>query len=201
METTGRPLFCALTLVEARAEEFSVQRKEVTIVSMNYLQEILTRLSERGVRFIICGGVAVVLQGVERMTLDLDLSLDMQPDNLSLFLDTLRELHMTPRAPVPAETILDGELRQLLVREKDAVVFSFLDPDNPYKQVDVMLTDAGDYGRLVHEAETVRIGGFPVRVVSREGLIRMKEAMEQPREKDLMDIRALRKMVEEDRDA
>lgn len=165
---------------------------------MNYLQDILTRLSAKGVRFIICGGVAVVLQGVERMTLDLDLSLDMEADNLSLFLDALRELHMSPRAPVPPETILDGDLRRLLVREKDAVVFSFLDPDNPYKQIDVMLTDAGDYDRLVHEADTVRIGGFPVKVLSRDGLIRMKEALDEPREKDLMDIRALRKMASEE---
>lgn len=38
----------------------------------NHLKDILKELTERGVQFVICGGVALVLHGVERMTLDLD---------------------------------------------------------------------------------------------------------------------------------
>lgn len=162
----------------------------------NHLQDILVRLSEKGVRFIICGGVAVVLHGVERMTLDLDLSLDMTPGNMASFLDVLNEMHLTPRAPVPPETLLDAGLRDFLVREKNAKVFTFLDSNNPYRQVDVILTEEGSYSRLLTESDIIRIGGFPVRVISKKGLIRMKESLETPREKDLQDVRALRKMAE-----
>ena len=44
----------------------------------NYLREILENLVEQDVKFIICGGVAAVLHGVERMTIDLDISLDLE---------------------------------------------------------------------------------------------------------------------------
>jgi intracellular sulfur oxidation DsrE/DsrF family protein len=37
----------------------------------NHLKDILTALAKKGVRFVVCGGVAVALHGVERMTLDL----------------------------------------------------------------------------------------------------------------------------------
>lgn len=40
----------------------------------NHLKELLLALAHANVRFIVCGGVAVVLHGVERMTLDLDVS-------------------------------------------------------------------------------------------------------------------------------
>ncbi|MBW7858617.1 MAG: nucleotidyl transferase AbiEii/AbiGii toxin family protein [Leptonema sp. (in: Bacteria)] len=164
---------------------------------VNHLEEILGQLSDRGVRFIICGGVAVVLQGVERMTMDLDLSLDMEKENVTKFLEALRELNLTPRAPVPAETILDPELRDFIVKEKNAVVFSFIDNDNPYRQVDVMLIQEGNYNRLLEESETIELAGRPIRIMSREGLIRMKKELKNPREKDLHDIRQLKKLVEE----
>lgn len=164
----------------------------------SHLTEILLALSQRGVRYIICGGVAVVMQGVPRMTMDLDLSVDMEPDNLSLLIEALKELNLAPRAPVPAETLMDEELRQFIVREKNAVVFTFIDVNNPYRQVDVMLTGEADYKRLLHESDIVQIGGYPVRIASKKGLIRMKEGLPQPREKDLHDIRELRKLASSD---
>lgn len=159
-----------------------------------HLTEVIIALSKHHVRFIICGGWAVVMQGVRRMTMDLDLSVDMDPDNLRRFLEALKELNLTPRAPIPAESILDEKLRQFIVREKNAAVFSFVDSNNPYRQVDVMLTDEGAYDRLILESEVVRIGGYPVRIVSKKGLIHMKEQLRHVREKDLQDIRELRRL-------
>lgn len=39
----------------------------------NYLLKIITSLVEKDVDFVICGGVACVLQGCERTTFDIDL--------------------------------------------------------------------------------------------------------------------------------
>ena len=39
-----------------------------------YLIEIISTLLNEGVAFIICGGMAAVYHGVERMTMDLDIS-------------------------------------------------------------------------------------------------------------------------------
>ena len=38
----------------------------------NHLKEIITTLADNEVEFIICGGVALALHGVERMTMDID---------------------------------------------------------------------------------------------------------------------------------
>lgn len=40
----------------------------------NHLKEIIYRLADRGIDFIIGGGVAAVLHGVERVTMDLDIA-------------------------------------------------------------------------------------------------------------------------------
>ncbi len=44
---------------------------------VNHLELILSELKMQNVRFIVCGGVAAVLHGVERMTMDIDISLDL----------------------------------------------------------------------------------------------------------------------------
>jgi hypothetical protein len=158
------------------------------------LIEVIAALLKRNVRFIICGGWAVVLHGVRRMTVDLDLSLDMDSGNLRCFLDAMQDLRLTPAVPVPPEFLLDDKMRQFMVSEKNAAVFSFIDPDNPYRQVDVMLTEEGSYDRLYPDSVPVEIGGYTVRIASVNGLIHMKELLEHPRQKDLQDILDLRKL-------
>ena len=68
----------------------------------NYLKEIIATLNDNSVDYIICGGVALVLHGVERMTMDLDLSVGMDEGNLKRFLQSMKKLGLTPRAPVPS---------------------------------------------------------------------------------------------------
>ncbi|MCP9456741.1 MAG: hypothetical protein NNA18_11625 [Nitrospira sp.] len=46
------------------------------------------------------GGIAVNLHGYARLTIDLDLLLDLSRDNLALVVRALNELGYVPRAPV-----------------------------------------------------------------------------------------------------
>lgn len=161
----------------------------------NYLKDILSSLVEHKVDFIVCGGVALVLHGVERMTLDLDLSVGMEHDNLRRFLDSMKKLDLVPRAPVPAESILDPEKRKMMVDEKNALVFTFIDRKNPYRQVDVFITDHFSYDRLRDHVESVHIGDVMINLVSKEKLLEMKKAVQPQRDKDLFDIRVLEKII------
>jgi hypothetical protein len=52
----------------------------------NHINEILFALTDAEVEFIVGGGVAAVLHGVEPVTLDIDLALDMEPANVEKFL-------------------------------------------------------------------------------------------------------------------
>ena len=105
----------------------------------NYLREILENLVEQDVKFIICGGVAAVLHGVERMTIDLDISLDLEYTHLEKFLFFIKKMNFVPRVAIPANSILDPLKRKMMVEEKNALVFTFIDPDKPYRQIDIFL--------------------------------------------------------------
>ncbi|TAL30415.1 MAG: hypothetical protein EPN93_20075 [Spirochaetes bacterium] len=160
----------------------------------NHLHEILTALVGRHVRFIVCGGVALVLHGIERMTLDIDLSVDFERDNLKRFLEVMTELNLVPRVPVPAETLLDEEKRAIMIEQKHALVFTFLDTGNPYRQVDVFLTEKNRFENLIDDTVEADIGGAVIKVVSVGKLIEMKESVNPPRDKDAFDIDALKKL-------
>ncbi|HOD16918.1 MAG TPA: hypothetical protein PK307_13880 [Spirochaetota bacterium] len=157
----------------------------------NHLREIIETLAEGGVDFLVCGGVALVIHGVERMTLDLDLSVGMERDNLVRFLHVMKKLGLVPRVPVPADSLLDPDKRREMVSEKNALVFPFFDPKNPYRQVDIFIADSFSHDMLKNHVETMKIGNTEVRLLTKEKLLDMKKAIKPPRDKDLFDIKAL----------
>ena len=75
----------------------------------NHINEILFALTDAGVEFVVGGGVAAVLHGVERVTLDIDLALDMDPANVEKFLHVMDELGLQARVPVPARDLMSRE--------------------------------------------------------------------------------------------
>jgi hypothetical protein len=162
----------------------------------SHLIEILCTLQDRGVDFVVSGGVAAVLHGVERMTLDLDVAVSLDPHNLRRFLSALDQLSLVPRAPISAETILDAARVEELIREKNALVFSFWNPQEPYRQIDMFLTRENSFDDLVADAHALTIRGRTIRVASRRKLIQMKSRVRPIREKDLSDIKALTKIDE-----
>jgi hypothetical protein len=158
----------------------------------SHLIEILCVLVDKGVQFVVAGGAAVVLHGIRRMTLDLDIAVSPDQTNLRRFISALNQLKFIPRAPVPAETILNRELIEMLIREKNALVFTFWCPGEPSKQIDMFLTRENGFDGLVSDARILSVCGRSVLVASRRKLIEMKSRVEPIREKDLSDIQALK---------
>jgi predicted nucleotidyltransferase len=161
----------------------------------SHLKTILTTLSKNRVKFVVCGGVALVLHGIERVTMDIDISVPMDSENLQGLISTLKELGMTPRAPIPAESLLDPEKRKIMTEEKGALVFTFIDTKNPYKQVDIFLGKDDLYAYLVKDAVAVPIQGTMINIISIEDLINMKKEIKPPRGKDIHDINELQKLL------
>jgi hypothetical protein len=159
-----------------------------------YLVEIIVCLLDFDVAFIICGGMAVVFHGVERMTMDVDISLDMDPGNVKKFLSAVKHLGLIPRVPVPPESLLDEKMVDFFIREKKAIVFTFIDPDYPYRQIDVFLTKDKSYKSLIKHSVKAMVEEKVVDIISIEKLIKMKEEIKPPRDKDVMDIAALKKI-------
>jgi hypothetical protein len=157
----------------------------------SHLIEILCVLADKGVQFVVAGGAAVLLHGIKRMTLDLDIAVSLDQTNLRRFIAVLSQLKFIPRAPVPPETILHRERVEMLIREKNALVFTFWCPGEPYKQIDMFLTHENSFDGLVSDARMLTVRGRTVLVASRQKLIEMKSRVEPIRDQDLSDIQAL----------
>ncbi len=164
---------------------------------VGYLEDMLASLTDRGVRFVVAGGVAAVLHGIERTTMDLDIALELSPGNVRRFKEAVDALGLRPLVPVPVEALSDPEMVRLMVEEKNAIVFMLADPGMPLRKIDVFLTEQLGYESLVKDSIPVDIPGIPLRVVSLERLLALKRAVDPPRDKDLFDIRAIERLLRE----
>lgn len=153
------------------------------------LFSILTSLAEQGVRFLVVGGVAVVLHGHPRFTADLDLVIDLDTSNARRALAVLADKGFRPRAPVSLESFADPEQRRLWIEEKDLVVFSLWSPDAPGTEIDLFVKEPFDFSAAFERAELVTLGHASVPILRLEDLTAMKRAVGRP--KDLADAAAL----------
>lgn len=162
---------------------------------MGYYEEILGALVDADVDFIVGGGVACVLHGVERVTMDVDVAVATDPANFAKFLSVMKTLGLKPRVPIDPMSLLDQCVLDHIIHEKQALVFSFLDPDVPTRQVDVFLRSDLNHQAMSKHVETTELHGKSLKLVSKRKLLDIKLAIDPPRAKDQIDIEFLRKNV------
>ena len=162
---------------------------------MGHYEEILSALVEADVDFIVGGGVACVLHGVERVTMDVDLAVATDPDNFARFLAVMESLGLKPRVPIDPRSLLDKAVLDHIIHEKHALVFSFLDPDQPTRHVDMFLRSDLNHEALADHVETVEFRRKRLKLISKQKLLEIKLAIDPPRQKDQIDIEFLRKYV------
>lgn len=167
---------------------------------MDHLTEILVTLADERVDFIVGGGVAAVLHGVERVTMDLDIAVSWDEQNLRRFIAAMRALRLEPKMPVAPELLLDRQSLDLLRHSKGALVFSFRDPEDPIRLVDVFIKPELAFDVLSPDAVPVSLHGRIIRVVSARRLLAIKQAIAPPRPKDELDISALKAIIERSED-
>ena len=102
------------------------------------LFDLLKELSAADVKYVICGGVACVLHGVERATFDIDLSVSFEKSNLEKILLVARKFGLKPRIPEPVENLLDEIKRKEWYEKKNALVYTFVSDNSPL-QLDIFL--------------------------------------------------------------
>lgn len=154
--------------------------------------DVLSALNERGVPYVVVGGVAVVLHGHARLTVDLDLVVDLAVGPATEAVHALSELGFRPRLPVAADDFADPAIRAEWVERRHLQVFSMYDPANPVREVDLFATYPVPFAELLAGSTVTTLGSTPVRIASIEHLIAMKEAA--GRDRDAADIEALRRL-------
>lgn len=159
------------------------------------LEAIVRVLNDADVKYLIVGGLAVVAHGYGRVTFDVDLVVQLQPQNVRHAMKALESLAYRPLVPVSAEDFADPAIRQSWIRDKGQVVFQLHSDRHLETRIDLFVTEPFDFeDEYAHALRGEILPGLEVRFVSIETLIRMKEAA--GREKDREDVRQLRKLME-----
>ena len=154
------------------------------------LAGLVVDLASARVQFVVCGGVACVLHGVERVTMDLDVRVPDDEANYCRLVAVLEARGMVSRIPEPMSALCDPLRRQSWVREKGALVWTAQSPDG-IEQIDVFLSYPVAWTDLARDAKVVTLRDHPVCISSRSHLILAKRQVDPPRRKDLRDIEDL----------
>lgn len=161
---------------------------------MSLYLPLFKALNDAGVNYVVVGGVATVLHGYARLTTDIDLMVDLAPEQAALAMRTLQSLGFTPRAPVPAEQFADAGKRKEWIEQKGMTVFSLFNPSNPMLSIDVFVHHPIPYAALRSRAERMVIDSVPVYICSIDDLVALKQQAGRPQ--DLLDIEKLRRIQE-----
>ena len=159
------------------------------------IEAIVSALNEADVRYLIVGGLAVAAHGYGRVTFNIDLVLQLQPDNVQRAIQALDLLGYKPFVPVKANDFADPAIRKSWIEEKNMIVFQLYSDQHPETRVDIFVTEPFDFDdeynlALVEEF----LPGYNVRFIRIEMLIHMKELAD--REKDREDIRQLKILMD-----
>jgi hypothetical protein len=90
-------------------------------------EQLFARLSEADVRYVVVGGVAVILQGYMRLTADVDFMLDLEYSNALRAVQALEACGLRPIVPVRASDFADPAIRRDWIDNKNMKVFSMRD--------------------------------------------------------------------------
>ncbi len=149
---------------------------------------MLAALAGARVRFVVVGGVAVVLHGHPRLTADLDLVIDLEVEPARRAMDVLAGLGLVPRLPVAASAFADPSTRNRWVTERNLMVFTMTEPGGML-EVDLFARSPLPFETLWSQAVTVLVGETEVRIAALDDLIAMKREAGRPQ--DLADVTAL----------
>lgn len=157
-------------------------------------EKLFRTLNRARVKYLVAGGVAVNLHGIERMTRDIDIMVSFDAGNLKRFFSAIRRLGLRPKVPVRLEDFANAKLREQWRKEKNMLVFSLWDPREPFFLLDVMTEVKLDFDQAYLRRTRVRVGALVVPVLSRQDLIVSKEGTGRPQ--DRADVYHLKRIKE-----
>lgn len=157
---------------------------------MFYL-DLFTSLARHEVRYLLVGGLAMNLHGVPRMTMDVDILLALDGENLERFFAVAEELKLRPSLPVSLRDLADPAKRENWIKERHLIAFSLYCTEKFAPTVDVLIGID-----LVFETAFARrvereVGGITVFLAHTEDMIALKSMA--GRAQDLADIEHLKR--------
>ncbi len=158
---------------------------------MFYL-DLFDALEKAQVRYLLVGGLALNIHGVERATMDVDLMLALDADNLKAFYRAATHLQLTPLLPVSLEDLSNPAKLGEWVSQKHMLAFALRPPKASDPTLDILVQPKVDFESAWSRRLEKDLGTHRVRLASVEDLIAMKT--DTGRRRDEADIEALRQL-------
>jgi len=154
---------------------------------MQNTADILRRLGEHGVAFVVVGGYAAVAHGGTLVTQDLDVCCDLSADNLLRIQEALKDVQ-------PVHRMTPKRLPLRLTKDNcQGLKNIYLDTD--IGQLDCLgeILGIGDFQAVQKRSMVVDADGYQLRLLELDALIQAKKALNRPRDQEaLLQLEALR---------
>ncbi|MDH4172278.1 MAG: hypothetical protein OEW90_04060 [Betaproteobacteria bacterium] len=159
---------------------------------MFYL-ELFRALQEDKVRYLVVGGVAVNLHGIGRLTVDVDLMLALDAQNLERFVSVARRFPLKPVVPVKLEDFADAAKVGEWIENKGMLALALRSSDPATPTVDVLVKPVVPFDDAWARRVQRSVEGIAIPIAAIEDIIRLKTGT--GRQKDEADIKALRQLL------
>lgn len=146
----------------------------------NRFLAVVKALNEHDVEYILIGGVAIIIHGMERLTRDIDLFIKSNPANITNLKKALNSLYH------------DKSIDEISIEElNNYPVIRYGTPDGFYIDMMTRIGEAVMYDDL--EYKETKFQGITIRIATPESLYNMKK--NSLREKDKMDSLFLKAII------
>ena len=116
--------------------------------------------------------------------LKFDFVIDSGEDNVRRAVEAFKALGFIPRAPVKPEEFISADNRERWQKEKGMRAFTFVNPKNPFENVDLLFSAPVPFEKAYRRKKTFRSNKISVPTVAVKDLIRMKRNAGRPHDLD-----------------
>ncbi|QQR97767.1 MAG: hypothetical protein IPK18_13170 [Sphingobacteriales bacterium] len=139
------------------------------------IDHIFQELYKHDIRYLLTGGLAVNLYGVNRMTADIDLILDLTKENIKKFHSVIRKINFIPLLPLPFELLADKIERLKIIEEKNLVAYSFYNKTKKFLNIDVIIDIPKSFSELWENRIVKTTDDYQINLIGFDDLILLKE--------------------------
>ena len=157
------------------------------------IKKIFDVLNRYNVKYLVCGGLAVNIYGIPRMTADIDLLLDFEETNILNFENAIKYLLFQSVIPISINTFVKKEDRLRVIKEKNLIAYSYFNSLPGFMNLDVLLDTPIEFDVLWKNKTDRSLGETIIHLVSIEDLIELKKYAN--RLQDQNDVLLLSKLI------
>ena len=159
-------------------------------------EALVAAFENAGVRYLVAGGLAVNAYGYLRFTRDVDVVVQLVPENVERAFAALKALGYRPLVTVTASQFADRAMRESWIRDKGMQDLQFWGDAHRDTPVDMFVREPFVLDEEYQRALVKPLGSIAVRFVSLPTLMRMKDEAGRPQDK--IDIDQLRMTLDRD---